>query len=598
MRQLFYIITSLVVLIKCEINSRPNIVFIVADDLGWGDVSFHGSDQIMTPNIDVLAYQGIIIPHYYTHAYGTPASSALFTGKYPIRMGTQGISIASAEDHGLPPTERLLPEYLQELGYNTHLVGKWGLGKSREHYLPTNRGFDTFYGFLGSSVDYYTYNHVETWNDTVFYGLDFFNNSVPIEDQRGHLTEVLTEQAVNLIRDHDTSSPLYLHIAHAAPHVGGGYINLQPPEDLIAANDHIAHTARRYYAGLVTGLDRSVGHIIMALSEKQLLHNTMIIFVSDNGAASTGLNRNFGSNLPLRGTKGTPWEGAVRTTAVVWHASIPSNIWPGLFHVADWMPTLIAAAGGNYNDTIDGIDQWNAITKDEPPPRQDTLIAMDDLKDCAAFRQGDYKIIIGNVEPHESQFYGMELSKLRLPGYLYENVLLSCDTALVFKETLFLNLDLEMAARKRNSSNLYWNINATTSSEDLCIPTKAKGCLYDLSVDPTETNDLWPSHPELVHHMVLRLRVYWAALNPRQRPTPDPRANPALHDFIWLPWLDNGENVSKALEAFPSFPLQVSVGELQYLVDFNLKAFKDSLTNYVQSSTDAFMQNIANLFSF
>nr|XP_021188858.2 arylsulfatase B isoform X1 [Helicoverpa armigera] len=596
--RLFYVFTSLVVFIKCESFSKPNIVFIVADDLGWGDVSFHGSDQIMTPNIDTLAYQGVIIPQYYADSRGTASRSALFTGKYPIRTGTQGVSIASAEDRGLPATEYLLPQHLRELGYTTHLIGKWGLGKSREHYLPSNRGFDTFYGFLGNSVDYYTYNHVETWNDTVFYGLDFFNDFEPIEDQRGHLTEVLTERAVKLIRNHDTSTPLYLHISHAAPHIGGGYVNLQPPEELIAANEHIAHSARRLYAGLVTGLDRSIGHIVSALAEMELLNNTIIVLVSDNGAASTGLNRNFGSNLPLRGTKGTPWEGAVRTTAVIWHALIPYKIWSGLFHVTDWMPTLIAAAGGRFNETIDGVDQWNAITKDEPPPREDLLVTMDDLKDYAAFRQGNYKIIVGNVDPKTSGYYGMELKKFRLPSFSFENVLLSCDTARVFKETLNIKLNLNTVARTRNMSNIYRQINLTNIEEDLCIPTNAKGCLFDLSVDPAETNDLWSSHPDLVQHMVLRLRMYWAAINPRHKPKPDPRANPALRDFIWFPWLDNEENVSKALQAFPSFPLQVSAGELQYLVEFNLNAFKDSLTNYVKSSTDAIKQNIAKLFSF
>ncbi|KAH9641843.1 hypothetical protein HF086_001559 [Spodoptera exigua] len=546
MSLIFYVLASLVVLIKCESLSKPNIVFIVADDLGWSDVSFHGSDQIMTPNIDMLAYQGIIIPQYYTDTRGTPARSALFTGKYPLRMGTQGISIASAEDRGLPTKEVLLPQYLQELGYATHLIGKWGLGKSREHYLPTNRGFDTFYGFSGSSVDYYTYNHVETWNETVFYGLDFFNNLEPVEDQRGHLTEVLTDRAVKR---------------------------------------------------LVTGLDRSIGHVISALAERELLNNTIVVLISDNGAASTGLNRNFGSNLPLRGTKGTPWEGAVRTTAVIWHAAIPSKIWPGLFHVTDWMPTLIAAAGGEYNSTIDGFSQWNALTKDEPSPRQDVLITTDDLKEYAAFREGNYKIIIGKVEPQQSNYYGMELKKSRIPGFLYENVLLSSDTARVFRETLFINIDLEMAATKRNYSDLYRHIN-NTDAERLCIPTNAKGCLFDLSVDPAESKDLWDTHPQFVQHMVLRLRAYWAAINPRQEPTLDPRANPALHDFIWLPWLDNLENVSKPLLAIPNFPLQVSVGELQYLVDFNLNAFKESLTSYVKSSADSFIQNIAKLFSF
>ncbi|KAF9405502.1 hypothetical protein HW555_013793 [Spodoptera exigua] len=521
MSLIFYVLASLVVLIKCESLPKPNIVFIVADDLGWSDVSFHGSDQIMTPNIDMLAYQGIIIPQYYTDTRGTPARSALFTGKYPLRMGTQGISIASAEDRGLPTTEVLLPQYLQELGYATHLIGKWGLGKSREHYLPTNRGFDTFYGFSGSSVDYYTYNHVETWNETVFYGLDFFNNLEPVEDQRGHLTEVLTDRAVKLIRNHDTSVPLYLHMSHAAPHVGGGFVNLQTPEDLIAANDHIAHSPRRLYAGLVTGLDRSIGHVISALAERELLNNTIVVLISDNGAASTGLNRNFGSNLPLRAQKAR----------------------------------------------------------------------------LGKVREGNYKIIIGKVEPQQSNYYGMELKKSRIPGFLYENVLLSSDTARVFRETLFINIDLEMAATKRNYSDLYRHIN-NTDAERLCIPTNAKGCLFDLSVDPAESKDLWDTHPQFVQHMVLRLRAYWAAINPRQEPTLDPRANPALHDFIWLPWLDNLENVSKPLLAIPNFPLQVSVGELQYLVDFNLNAFKESLTSYVKSSADSFIQNIAKLFSF
>ncbi|KAF9806683.1 hypothetical protein SFRURICE_020739, partial [Spodoptera frugiperda] len=294
------------------------------------------------------------------------------------------------------------------------------------------------------------------------------------------------------------------------------------------------------------------------------------------------------------------WEGAVRTTAVIWHAALASKIWPGLFHVTDWMPTLIAAAGGEYNGTIDGINQWNALTKNDTSPRQDVLITTDDLNEYAAFREGNYKLIIGKVEPQQSDYYGMELKKSRLPGFLYENVLLSSDTARVFRETLFINIDLEMAATKRNYSDLYRHINNTdaVTNEGLCIPTNAKGCLYDLSVDPAESKDLWHTHPQFVQHMVLRLRAYWAAINPRHEPTPDPRANPALHDFIWLPWLDNLENVTKPLLAFPNFPLQVSVGELQYLVDFNLNAFKESLTSYVKTSADAFIQNIAKLFSF
>lgn len=215
-----------------------------------------------------------------------------------------------------------------------------------------------------------------------------------------------------------------------------------------------------------------MGHVIRALAERGLLQNTIVVFVSDNGASCTGVFRNFGSNLPLRGTKGTPWEGAVRTTALIWHASLEPKIYTGLFHVTDWLPTLMAAAGGNCNEAIDGFNQWNAITKDEPCPRQDVLITMNDIRKFAAFRDGKYKIIIGKVPQHRSLFYGLELTRYRLPVYSYENVLLSSETARVFKETLSIKLDMEMAHTKRNYSNIFMQLNET--NEELCVPTSSK----------------------------------------------------------------------------------------------------------------------------
>ncbi|XP_075972028.1 arylsulfatase B-like [Anticarsia gemmatalis] len=592
----------LVVAGKCENIVQPNIVFIVADDLGWDDVSFHGSRQIMTPNIDALAYQGIILSQYYTDCRGTASRSALFTGKYPMRMGTQGISIAAGEDRGVPPSERLLPSYLQELGYVTHLIGKWELGKSREHYLPTNRGFDTFYGFLGSDVDYYTYNHVQNLNGTVLYGLDLFHNFTPIEDQSGHLTNILTNQAIKVIRNHNTSVPLYVHISHAAAHVGGGCVNLQAPEESIAANDHIAHSARRLYAGLVTGLDASVGNIIAALAERNILHNTIIVFASDNGAPSTGFNRNFGSNLPLRGTKGSPWEGALRSTAVIWQASLPSKIWSGLFHVIDWLPTLIGAAGGNISEKIDGINQWSAVMSSKKSPRSEILLGLDDLANWAALRVGNYKIIIGDVDKGKSGYYSKELKLFRLPVFPYVNVLLSSETARVFKETLYVNVDVDMALKKQNYTNLR-SYSKDVDEKELCVPTSSKGCLFDLTEDPLETNDLWYSHPEIVRQMVLQLRMYWAKISPRRRPRVDMEANPALRNFVWTPWLSNEEEVQKYENIkhehlFPPFPLQVSVGELQYLTNLNLNLFKNSFTEYMKKTADAFVESIASLFSF
>ncbi|GBP48056.1 Arylsulfatase B [Eumeta japonica] len=142
-------------------HSPPHIVFILADDMGWRDVSYHGSDQILTPNIDALAYSGVMLRHYYSEAICTPARTALLTGKYPWRLGMQGIPLMNGEDRGIPLTERLLPSHLKALGYLTHLVGKWHVGMSRDEQLPTFRGFDTHYGIRGGFVDYLTYDKVE-----------------------------------------------------------------------------------------------------------------------------------------------------------------------------------------------------------------------------------------------------------------------------------------------------------------------------------------------------------------------------------------------------------------------------------------------------
>lgn len=213
-----------------------------------------------------------------------------------------------------------------------------------------------------------------------------------------------------------------------------------------------------------------MGEIVSALAETDMLNNTLIIFVSDNGAAAKGPNQNFGSNLPLRGTKGTPWEGAVRSTAVLWHSKIKSQIWKGLFHVTDWMPTLISAAKGKTTDPIDGIDQWHAMTNDEEPPRTETIIAIDDLNGWGALRDGDFKIVIGKVEQCCSEHYGQELSKLRNDEPLYEKALLDSETAIVFREVLNMTLNINKAFKKRNSCSIR-KPKTKINNTHLCVPT-------------------------------------------------------------------------------------------------------------------------------
>ncbi|XP_048479039.1 uncharacterized protein LOC105390596 isoform X2 [Plutella xylostella] len=575
---------------------QPNIVIIMADDLGWNDVSFHGSNQILTPNIDAIMYTGVSLQQYYTDAWGSAARTAFLTGKYPMRLGMQGPSIMAHEDRGLPSEETTLPQRLQQLGYSTHLVGKWGLGKSRPAYLPTNRGYDSFFGFLDDSIDYYTFDHIENYNNSQLFGLDLYNDITPAPEPQGHLTDVLTDHAVQLIRSHDIARPLFLQVSHAAPHAGGGMVSLQPPPGAVAWNHHVAHSTRRLYAGMVTSLDRSIGDIVAALADSKMLQNTIIAFVSDNGAAPVGKTQNYGTNLPLRGLKGTPFDGAVRSAAVLWHPELEADSWEGLFHVTDWVPTLVAAAGGNVTAEIDGVNQWDAIRKGEVSARNDMLISIDDLNGWAAIREGDYKLVIGTVDPSLSDYYGESLMGVRFKSPSYEGTLLDCETAKVIKESLAKDIDINVAIIRRNESTLSpaGQINIT----DLCIPNNEKGCLFNIIEDPHEAHDLWAQLPELVKRLTLRLRALWSDMRGRHPARPDARADPALHQHAWAPWLEDSEPAPLHTPQPPEFPLRVTKAELQYLVDINLDAFKTKIYESINSMGNSFVKSVGSLFSF
>lgn len=228
-----------------------------------------------------------------------------------------------------------------------------------------------------------------------------------------------------------------------------------------------------HVTGLVTSLDKSVGHIVAALAEKRMLQHTLIVFVSDNGAPSKGTHKNYGSNLPLRGSKNSPWDGASRSIALAWFPTMTPRINRELFHVTDWLPTIVAAAGGNLTTQIDGINQWETLTKDEKSKRRDILITIDDQNGWAAFRDGDFKMIVGELDEANSGYYGMELKALRKPPPNYEAKLLESETFRVFKETLSLLVDVDEAIAKRNASNLLTHVNSENEIKT-CIPTKGK----------------------------------------------------------------------------------------------------------------------------
>ncbi|GFY41552.1 arylsulfatase B [Trichonephila inaurata madagascariensis] len=329
-----------------ENTQQPNIVIVYADDLGYNDVSYNGYPQIPTPNIDALALNGVILRNYYGEWLCTPSRGSLFTGKYASRLGLHHSVIKGGEDSGLPLEEITLAQRLKTLGYDTHMIGKWHLGYSTKERLPVFRGFDSFYGYLNGLIGYYDhtyYQKTDIPSKPIYFGKDLYNGSTPVKGRDGeYATHLFTEQAEHVILNHDTSKPLFMYMAQLAAHTGNFYRPLEAPPETVSKFKYIEHVNRRIYAGVLSELDDSVGAVFKALQKKDMLENTVFMFVSDNGG-EVDPELGFGSNFPLRGNKMTLWEGSLHLPALIWSPLLnlnESRICQQFMHVTDWLPTL------------------------------------------------------------------------------------------------------------------------------------------------------------------------------------------------------------------------------------------------------------------
>jgi arylsulfatase A-like enzyme len=357
------------------LGDKPNIVFILADDLGWKDVGYHGGD-IKTPNIDKLASEGTRLDQFYVQPVCSPTRSSLMTGRYPMRYGLQVGVVRPWAKHGLPLEERTLAQALKEAGYTTAICGKWHLGHLSSQYLPTSRGFDHQYGHYNGALDYFT--HIRDG------GLDWHRDDQPLREQ-GYTTNLIADESVRLIEQHDVSRPLFLYIPFNSPHSP-----FQAPQSYIDMYKHIKAKNRRIYAAMVTCMDDAIGQVVSALDKRGLKHNTLIIFCSDNGG--TGV---VGSNVPLRGQKAQLYEGGVRVPAVA--------VWPGVLkagavvkeplHIVDMYPTLIKLAGASLEQAlpIDGKDAWPTIAQGRPSPHEEILLNSTPAN--GAIRRGGWKLV-------------------------------------------------------------------------------------------------------------------------------------------------------------------------------------------------------------
>ena len=411
---LIYIVMGLVLITACNTdkigkvneptgnkNTKPNIVFILADDLGWNEVGFNGGNKDLTPNIDKLRGEGVSLTQFYVHAVCGPSRSALLTGRYPFRTWTDwrtedfgkpsylaklGLELTKNEKgeetrriHALASEERTIAEALKEEGYFTSISGKWGCGEWLPEHLPMGQGFDHQYGHYAWGIDYngYTIPHNAPARYAVY---DWHRNQEPLHEQ-GYSTDLISNEVVRLLSTHKQQQgddPFFYYVPFNAVH--------GPLEEIPRYRDRYS---KREAA--IKCLDDAVGRIVGALDQYGFSQNTLLVFTNDNGAIRDTMN------APYRGTKNTNYEGGVRVPCVIrWPGKIKegsSN--NGLMHITDFYSTLIKIAGGKQEQkmAVDGIDMSNMLLKNDQSLRDEIVFEVSGSVRLPAIRKGDYKLV-------------------------------------------------------------------------------------------------------------------------------------------------------------------------------------------------------------
>lgn len=366
---------------------QPNILLILADDLGYHDLGFQGSERVITPHLDALAQDGIRFTDGHVSAsVCSPSRAGMVTGRYQQRFGHE--ANVPPPTHGMDTNEQTLGQALKALGYRTGLFGKWHLGNEPKHY-PTQRGFDVFYGLRdGHRTFWYDPNHA---HDQPGDAKNVEHNGKQVSFE-GHFTDWLGDRTVDFINGHQ-KEPFFAFLSFTAPHAPLE----SKPEDLeaLGTDDH--------YLGLIYGLDRNVGKVVEALKKNGQFENTLIWFLSDNG----GTVRQA-SNVPLGGKKGTKFEGGHRVPFILhWGDRIPKGDYDPMVSALDIYPTCVVAAGGSLKQErpLDGVDLMPYLTVKETGEPHPQLIWR--KLECAAVRDGDWKLI--RVENYGYALY--DLSK-------------------------------------------------------------------------------------------------------------------------------------------------------------------------------------------
>lgn len=381
---------------------RPNVLLIVADDLGWADVGWHGG-PFQTPHLDQLVRDGVELDQHYVQPVCTPTRTALLSGRYPGRFGPQ--AMAPSNLRAMPLGTTTLATALKSIGYATYQTGKWHLGSQRQ-WGPNQYGFDHSYGTLTGAADPWNHKYRQgPFEDT------WHRNGLRL-DEPGNATELVAAQAERHIRQ--ASQPWLLYVAFHAVHTP-----VDAPDEYKRRYDHVRfdddpvkHDSRLRLAAMVSQLDAKVGQLVAALDATGQRERTLIVFTSDNGGieslknayvSQVGHSPLNSENAPLRGEKNTLYEGGIRVAALAnWSGTLSAGKFAAPMHAVDWFPTIAHLAGYKPPTDLhwDGVNQWPALSGAARPDHdREIYIAMQN--GGRALRQGGWKLIVPHRGPRE-----------------------------------------------------------------------------------------------------------------------------------------------------------------------------------------------------
>jgi len=387
---------------SADAAAPPHVIYVTVDDLGWKDVGYHGS-TIQTPTLDQLATSGARLEQFYVQPFSCQTRAAVMTGRYPMRYGFQTLQIQWYSRFGLPANERLLPAALKTAGYRTALIGKWQLGHAKKELWPTQRGFDHFYGHLTGEIDYF--------KKTDHGGHpDWRRNDRQVKEP-GYVTTLLGREAVHLIETHESTRPLFLWLAFAAPQAP-----LQAPREFLDRYQEVKDEHERAYRAMISAVDAAVSDVVAALERRAMRGNTLLIFHSTTGGAvgrkyaigDGDARTDVATNGPYRDGKGSLYEGALRVVAFAnWPDRIQAGVVGEVMHAVDLYPTLLNLAGAQRDQLkpLDGVDMWRTISQGAASPRKEVLLNVEDFR--GGIRIGDWKLVRIATLPSRTELYNL-----------------------------------------------------------------------------------------------------------------------------------------------------------------------------------------------